>query len=160
MDCQRLDRLGLSMVNPFDLRTIFLEKHAQHVVLIHFPIALFMIGVLFDLLSRGKRDSQLATAAYLNFSVAAVAVFPTYVTGVLAWQFVLEGAKLKGLILLHFVAASCTAVLVVASWWMHWRIRRSDHSSLPRYRIPIELLGVAVIAITAHLGGFLSGINR
>lgn len=93
------------MVNPFDLRTIFLAKHAQHVVLIHFPIALFMIGVLFDLLSRGKRDSQLATAAYLNFSVAAVAVFPTCVTGVLAWQFVLEGAKLKGLILLHFVEA-------------------------------------------------------
>lgn len=148
------------MVNPFDLRTIFLAKHAQHVVLIHFPIALFMIGVLFDLLSRGKRDSQLATAAYLNFSVAAVAVFPTYVTGILAWQFVLEGARLKGLILLHFVAASCTAVLVVASWWMHWRARKSEPLHLPRYRIPIELLGVAVIAFTAHLGGFLSGVNR
>ena len=147
------------MVNPFDLRTIFLAKHAQHVVLIHFPIALYMIGVLFDLLSRGKRDSQLATAAYLNLSVAAVAVFPTYVTGVLAWQFVLDGSKLKGLILLHFVAASCTAVLVVASWWIHWQTRRSGQSSLPRYRIPIELLGVAVIAITAHLGGFLSGVN-
>jgi uncharacterized membrane protein len=148
------------MVNPFDLRAIFLAKHAQHVVLIHFPIALFMIGVLFDLLSRGKRDSQLAIAAYLNLSVAALAIFPTYVTGILAWQFVLEGAKLKGLILLHFVAASCTAILVVASWWIHWRTRRSDQSSLPRSRIPIELLGVAVIAITAHLGGFLSGVNR
>ncbi len=147
------------MVNPFDLRTIFLAKHAQHVVLIHFPIALYVIGVVFDLLSRGKRDSQLASAAYVNLSVAALSVLPTYVTGVLAWQFVLEGAKLKGLILLHFVAASCTAVLVVASWWIHWRTRRSDQSSLPRSRIPIELLGVAVIAITAHLGGFLSGVN-
>jgi hypothetical protein len=29
----------------------------------------------------------------------------------------------------------------------------------PRYRIPIELFGVAVIALTAHLGGFLSGVN-
>ena len=147
------------MVNPFDLRTIFLPKHAQHIVLIHFPIALFMIGVLFDLLSRGRRDSQLAIAAYLNLSVAALAIFPTYVTGVLAWQFVLEGAKLKGLILLHFVAASCAALLVVASWWMHWRARKSEPSLLPRYRIPIELFAVAVIALTAHLGGFLSGVN-
>jgi uncharacterized membrane protein len=147
------------MVNPFDLRTIFLPKHAQHIVLIHFPIALFMIGVLFDLLSRGRRDSQLAIAAYLNLSVAALAIFPTYVTGVLAWQFVLEGAKLKGLILLHFVAASCAALLVVASWWMHWRARKSEPSLLPSYRIPIELFGVAVIALTAHLGGFLSGVN-
>jgi uncharacterized membrane protein len=147
------------MVNPFDLRTIFLPKHAQHIVLIHFPIALFMIGVLFDLLSRGRRDSQLATAAYLNLSVAALAIFPTYVTGVLAWQLVLEGAKLKGLILLHFVAASCAALLVVASWWIHWRARKSEPLLLPLYRIPIEVLGLAVIAITAHLGGFLSGVN-
>jgi hypothetical protein len=28
-------------VNPFDLKTVLLAKHAQHVVLIHFPIALF-----------------------------------------------------------------------------------------------------------------------
>jgi uncharacterized membrane protein len=63
------------MVNPFDLRTIFLPKH-EHIVLIHFPIALFAIGVLFDLLSRGRRDSQLATPAYLNLSVAALAISP------------------------------------------------------------------------------------
>ena len=60
------------MVNPFDLRTILLAKHAQHVVLIHFPIALFISGVVFDLLSRGKRFSQLASAAYLNLCAAAV----------------------------------------------------------------------------------------
>ena len=59
------------MVNPFDLRTILLAKHAQHVVLIHFPIALFITGVGLDLLSRGKRTSQLAGAAYLNLSIAA-----------------------------------------------------------------------------------------
>ena len=147
------------MVNPFDLRTILLAKHAQHVVLIHFPIALFISGVVFDLLSRGKRDSQLASAAYLNLSVAAVTVLPTIVTGVLAWQFALEGEQLKGLLLLHFVAASFAGLLVVASWWMHWRARKSESLPLPRYRIPIELLGVAVIALTAHLGGFLSGVN-
>ena len=33
------------MVNPFDLRTALLAKHAQHVVLIHFPIALFITAV-------------------------------------------------------------------------------------------------------------------
>jgi uncharacterized membrane protein len=68
------------MVNPFDLRSILLEKHAQHVVFIHFPIALFITGVSFDLLSRGKRDSHLATAAYLNLSVAAAFLLPTVAT--------------------------------------------------------------------------------
>ena len=150
----------LSMVNPFDLRTILLAKHAQHVVLIHFPIALFIIGVLFDLLSRGKQGSQLATAAYLNLSVAAAAVLPTYATGVLAWHFALAGARLTGVILLHFVAASCTVLLLLVSWSIHWRARESESLLLPPYRIPIELLGVAVITLTGHLGGFLSGVNR
>lgn len=147
------------MVNPFDLKTILLAKHGQHVVLIHFPIALFISGVVFDLLSRGKRDSQLASAAYLNLSFAAVTVIPAVVTGLLAWQFALEGERLKGLLLLHFVAASFAALLIVVSWWMHWWARKSDTLLLPRYRIPIEVFGVAVVALTAHLGGFLSGVN-
>jgi hypothetical protein len=32
-------------MNPFDIRSALLAKHAQHVVLIHFPIALFITGV-------------------------------------------------------------------------------------------------------------------
>jgi uncharacterized membrane protein len=88
----------VNIVNPFDLRTILLAKHAQHVVLIHFPIALFMTGVGFDLLSRGKRDSQLAAAAYLNLSIAAATVLPSVATGLLAWQFALDGIRLKGLL--------------------------------------------------------------
>jgi len=42
---------------------------------------------------------------------------------------------------------------------MHWRVRKSEPVHLPRYRIPIELLGLAVIVLTAHIGGFLSGVN-
>src|SRR5579862_3920417 len=109
-----------------DLRTMLLERHAQRVVLIHFPIALFMSGVVFDLLSRGKRDSQLARAAYLNLSVAAVTVLPAILTGVLAWQFAFGGTKLDGIMLFHLLAASFAGLLVVASWWIHWRTRRSQ----------------------------------
>jgi uncharacterized membrane protein len=147
------------MLNPFDPRTILLAKHAQHVVLIHFPIALFITGVGLDLLSRGKRDSNLASAAYLNLSIAAATVLPTIVTGLLAWQFVLEGKRLKGLLLWHVIAASIATVLVITSWWIHRRTRKSEALLLPVFRIPVELLGVAVIALTAHLGGFLSGVN-
>ena len=148
------------MVNAFDWRTIFLAKHAQHVVLIHFPIALFIIGVLFDVLSRGKRDSQLASAAYLNLSVAAVAMIPTYVTGVLAWQFAFGGTPLDGMILFHLIAASVAGLLVVASWWIHWRRRKTELLPLFRYRIPVELLGIVLIAVAAHTGGFVSGVNQ
>jgi uncharacterized membrane protein len=147
------------MVNPFDPRTILLAKHAQHVVLIHFPIALFIAGVGLDLLSRGKRDSHLASAAYWNLSLAAAFIIPTALTGLLAWHFALDGQKLKGLLLMHLVIASIATVLVITSWWMHWKTRRAPSLFLPAIRIPVELLGVAAIGLTAHLGGFLSGVN-
>jgi uncharacterized membrane protein len=147
------------MVNPFDLRTVLLAKHAQHVALIHFPIALFVTDVAFDLLSRGERSSQLAGAAYLNLSAAAVSVLPAILTGLLAWQLALEGKRLKGILLFHMIAALSAASLVIASWWGHWRTRKAEPALLPGYRIPVELLGLVVIALTAHAGGFLSGVN-
>jgi hypothetical protein len=30
---------------------------------------------------------------------------------------------------------------------------------LPNYRLVLELVAVAVVAVTGHLGGFLSGVN-
>jgi uncharacterized membrane protein len=147
------------MANPFDFHTVVLAKHAQHVVLIHFPIALFISGVAFDLLSRGKPESPWTSAAYLNLSAAAAMVLPAVVTGVLAWQFALEGKRLRGLLLLHLLSALCAAVLLTIVWWMHRRARRSTPLMLPGYRIPIEVLGVLTIALTGHLGGFLSGVN-
>lgn len=147
------------MANPFDPRTVLLAKHAQHVVLIHFPIALFIAGVGFDLLSRGKRDTHLASAAYWNLSLAAAFIIPTALTGLLAWHFALDGEKLKGLLLMHLVIASIATALVITSWWMHWRTRKAESPLLPAVRIPIELLGIAAIGLAAHLGGFLSGVN-
>jgi uncharacterized membrane protein len=148
------------MMNPFDPRTILLARHAQHVVITHFPVALFVTGVGSDLVSRGRRASRLASAAYLNLSIAAATVLPACLTGLLAWHFALEGKKLKGVLLLHLVAASTAALLVIAAWWVHWRTRKTESLPLPGYRIPVEILGVGVIALTAHLGGFLSGVNQ
>ena len=54
------------MVNPFDLKTALLAKHAQHLVLIHFPIGLFLAAVAFDLIALWTKRRGLADAAYYN----------------------------------------------------------------------------------------------
>jgi len=41
---------------------------------------------------------------------------------------------------------------------VHFRVRRRAEA-LPNYRLAIEILGVGIIALTGHLGGFLSGVN-
>ena len=146
------------MANPFDLKTILLAKHAQHVVLIHFPIALFIVAVAFDLLAQWTKQRRLADAVYYNLLTAAISTFPVLATGILAWQFQLEGQKLKGILLLHLVLACVSTATIWLVWWIHFRARRRTQS-LPTYRMAIEIFGVCVIALTGHLGGFLSGVN-
>ncbi len=146
------------MVNPFDLKTVLLAKHAQHVVLIHFPIALFISAVVFDLIAQWKKRRGLADAAYYNLLAAAISTLPVLGTGLLAWQFQLEGQKLKGILLLHVVLACVSSVMIWLVWWVHFRARRRT-VYLPSYRLAVEFLAVGLVALTGHLGGFLSGVN-
>lgn len=147
-------------MNPFDLKTALLAKHAQHVVLIHFPIALFIAGVFFDFLALGAKRRALAAVAYYNLLGAALTVIPVLATGVLAWQFQLEGQKLKGTLLLHLVLGWVSAALIWMVFYLKYRLRKKaipDPS--PMFRLALESVAVAVLALTAHLGGFLSGVN-
>jgi uncharacterized membrane protein len=147
------------MLNPFDLKAPLLAKHAQHVVLIHFPIALFIAGVAFDFLALWTHRRLLAAAAYCNFLAAALATVPVLITGLLAWQWQLEGQRLKGTLLLHLTLGVGSSLVIWAVWLIHRKAQRTQGDRLPGYRLPLEALGVALVAITGHLGGFLSGVN-
>ena len=143
----------------FDLKSVFLAKHAQHVVLIHFPIALFLTGVLFDFAAQWTKKTIMATAAYVNMLAAAVSVLPAVATGILAWQWQLEGQRLRGVLLLHLVLGCASGLLIGAIGWIHSRAGRDGGSVLPAYRLSLEFIAAVVVALTGHLGGFLSGVN-
>ncbi len=145
-------------MHPFDLQAALTAKHAQHIVLIHFPIALFLAAVLFDLLAQRTKYQGLADASYYNLLGAALFTFPVVVTGLLAWHFQLEGQKFKGILRMHALLAGASTLFIWLVWWIHFRSRRRN-DRLPNFRFAIELLGTALIALTAHLGGFLSGVN-
>jgi uncharacterized membrane protein len=146
-------------LHPFDIKTVLFAKHAQHVVLIHFPIALFIIGVLFDFLAQWKKQRLLAAAAYYNMLVAAIATIPVVATGIVAWQWELEGQRLKGILLMHLVLGLLSSLLIWVVWLIHVRTQRNQAAVLPAYRLPIEAVAVAIVTVTGHLGGFLSGVN-
>lgn len=146
-------------MNPFDLKAALLAKHAQHVVVIHFPIALFMASAFFDLLARLRLEKALATAAYYNLVAAAVAALPAVVTGLIAWQWLFEGEKLKGNLRLHLILGLTSAGLIWLLAWWRTRQRRKYVEEFTWPYVAVELLAVALIALTGHLGGILSGVN-
>jgi uncharacterized membrane protein len=145
-------------MHPFDLKVVLLASHAQHVVLVHFPIALFIIAFVFDVLAQRLHRYELAEAAYYNLLVAALFSVPTILTGLVAWQWALEGQKLKGILLYHLVFALASGAVIVASWWLHFSARRKASSASP-WRLVVEFVGVLLLMVTGHLGGFLSGVN-
>ena len=53
----------VAALNPFDLKNALMAKHAQHVVLVHFPIALCIAGIAFDVLALWKNRKAFADAA-------------------------------------------------------------------------------------------------
>lgn len=146
-------------MKSLDLRSMLLAKHAQHVVLIHFPIALCLVGIFFDFLYQWTRKREFEVVSYYNLSVAALFTIPVLATGLLAWHWQLEGQALKGKLLLHLVLGFASSSLLWVIWAVHYRARSAPRSVLPLYRLPVEVLGAMVIALTAHLGGFLSGVN-
>ena len=125
-------------MNPFDIKSVLLAKHAQHVVLVHFPIALFLVGVAFDWLAQWKKNAALASAAYYNLLVAAVSTLPVVATGILAWRWQLEGARLKGNLLFHLILGTVSSLLIWLVWWLHHQTRRQTDRPLPAYRLPVD----------------------
>ena len=146
-------------MHPFDLKSAVLAKHAQHVVLIHFPIALYLTSVMFDFIAQWTRNRTLAAVAYYNLLIAAIACVPVMATGLVAWRWQLEGQRLKGILLDHLVLAVVSSSLIWLVWWLQFRYRQRPSQGMPLYRLPIEMLAAVLVALTAHLGGFLSGVN-
>ena len=155
-----LKMISLTLIRPqlFDLKTLLLARHAQHVVLIHFPIGLFVTAVAFDLIGCWSNRRGFADAAYYNLLVAALSTIPVIASGILAWRLQLEGQRLKGTLLLHLILGCISGGLICLAWWLHFRSRKRKQR-VPAYRFAIEAVAVLVVMATAHLGGFLSGVN-
>ena len=146
-------------MGPFDLKAALLAKHAQHVVMIHFPIALFISTFAFDFLSLLRRSRALATVAYYNLIGAAVAALPAVATGLVAWQWLYGGRRMRGNLRLHLVLGLSSSAMIWLLCWLRTRRNRPAEQRPSAYYLALETAAVALVALTAHVGGFLSGVN-
>lgn len=150
------------MSNPFDLTSVLLARHAQHVVLVHFPIGLTLTAIAFEWLALwkpGARGAALAEAAYWNLAAAALMSVATVATGLVAWRWQLEGAPLTGTLRLHAIFGGASAGAILLLWWLRFRQRQSTNRSPGLAYVAITVIVFAIVALTGHLGGVVSGVN-
>jgi len=144
--------------NPFDLKAALLAGHAQHPVIIHFPIALFITSAAFELVAVWRKQPLFATVAYYNLLGAALTLPLAIATGLGAWRWQLEGATLKGNLRLHLVFALTTAAIIIALYWKRFRLRSKGQQPGVAY-FALMTFGLLMITLTGHLGGILSGVE-
>jgi uncharacterized membrane protein len=145
-------------LNPFDVKAALLAGHAQHPVIIHFPIALFIASVVFEVMGAWRKQPVFASVAYYNLLGAALTVPFAIATGLGAWQWQLEGAAIKGNLRLHMICALTSALLIFVLTWMRSCLRSKGDSPSIAY-FTLTLVALLVITLTGHLGGILSGVE-
>ncbi len=141
------------------LAKLLLPKHGQHPVLVHFPLALFVLSFVFDFLGNRGRNRGLLGAGYYNLSAAAFFAPITVLTGFLAWQYNYGGISVLSLkqnsnLLIHLLLGLTTTLVL----WIAWRLR---HKLREEERLPASYLAIAfavflIVVITGHLGGTLA----
>src|SRR5438094_8188655 len=139
-------------MNPFDLKAALLAKHAQHPVIIHFPIALFIISVALDLLAIWKSNPMMAKAAYYNLIGAALTAPLAIASGLTAWQWQFEGAKLKGNLLLHLVFGLSASAMIWLLCGLRFRRNRVVLQMQRLIYISQSHTAVYLVAILGYCG--------
>ena len=140
------------------MKAALLQGHAQHPVIVHFPIALFIASAVFDILAIWRKQPVFAAVAYFNLVGAAMTIPLAIATGLGAWRWQLEGVKLKGNLQLHLICALTTGAIIFLLCWRRSRLRAKGDSPRPGY-FAVMALGLMMITLTGHIGGILSGVE-
>lgn len=129
----------------------FPPKNGFHPAIVHFPIALFIGGLVLDFLGLLKSDQTLLRAGWYNLIMGAVTAFGGIMSGALA-MFLMK-MPMTGILFQHFITAlSSTAIM----WIMVFmRIHRHEKMNLVA-RVVYYILAAAALLIISwagHLGG-------
>ena len=99
-----------------------------------------------------------AAVAYFNLVGAAMTIPLAIATGLGAWRWQLEGARLKGNLQLHLICALTTGAIIFLLCWRRSRLRAKGDSPRVGY-FAVMALGLMIITLTGHIGGILSGVE-
>ncbi|MGP4080687.1 DUF2231 domain-containing protein [Pseudalkalibacillus sp. R45] len=123
-----------------------------HPLLVHFPIALFLFGVLIQIIVIWKPAFYDKMATYL-FLGGVVSGIPTYLTGKLDEDYAEDyfGDDVKDIIEIHETLGVTT--LIVFSSIVLIKLTLRDKKSIRILVIVLSLIGAGLISFTGHLGG-------
>ncbi|MFY1587278.1 DUF2231 domain-containing protein [Micromonospora sp. WMMD734] len=126
--------------------------HPVHPMLVMFPVALLVTGTLFDVVDTVGGPDFLAEVAYWNLTVGLVGGLLAAVAGAFDLLAIPAGTRAKRVALTH-AAANVAVILLFAAVWAV-RLNAGSRSAGGAL-IAIEVVGLAILGVSAWLGGEL-----
>ncbi|GAB3067549.1 DUF2231 domain-containing protein [Micromonospora schwarzwaldensis] len=126
--------------------------HPVHPMLVMFPVALLVTAVIFDVVDTVGGPDFLGEVAYWNITVGLIGGLLAAVAGAFDLLALPTGTRAKRVGLLH-AAANIAVILLFAAVWA---VRLNAESrTAGGALIAIEVVAVAILGISAWLGGEL-----
>ncbi|MEV6709661.1 DUF2231 domain-containing protein [Micromonospora wenchangensis] len=126
--------------------------HPVHPMLVMFPVALLVTGTVFDIVDTVGGPDFLAEVAYWNITVGLVGGLLAAGAGAFDLLAIPAGTRAKRVALTH-AAANVAVILLFAAVWA---VRlNADSRAAGGALIAIEVVGLAILGVSAWLGGEL-----
>jgi uncharacterized membrane protein len=128
-----------------------------HPMIVHFPIALIIVGFLFEVVGVAANKEFYSKAAFILLLLGTAGVVGAYITGNLAGAGISEMGPLKQALEKHEDAAVMTLWIIngIAAARILLIATKRFTGSLRWVAVALYLVGVLAIARTGHLGGNL-----
>jgi uncharacterized membrane protein len=126
--------------------------HPVHPMLIVFPLGLFIMATIFDLVELISDNATFGQVGYWNIAAGLIGAVLAAVTGLLDWTGIPAGTRAKRIGLLHGGSNAVVVVLFLITWLL--RMNNTDHVAGGGLFV-LEVIAIGVGGVAAWLGGEL-----
>jgi uncharacterized membrane protein len=125
--------------------------HPIHPILIVFPLGLFAMAVIFDIIQLVTSNPNLSVAAYYMIAAGIIAGLLAAIFGLIDWTGIPRESRARSVGVWHGLGNVVVVLLFAISWWL-----RKPNPALPTGgALTASYLGVLLGLVTGWLGGEL-----
>jgi uncharacterized membrane protein/mono/diheme cytochrome c family protein len=124
-----------------------------HPLLVHFPIAILLLALVFELLARTKSFKKLKAAVQSTLLIGAITSLFSVATGLIIEQ---EGGYDDKLLTIHKYLGISTTLLSFGVYFLRQRIWSFDKIKRKRIQLMLLIPVAVLVSLTGHWGGSLT----
>jgi uncharacterized membrane protein len=131
------------------------DSSHYHPMVVHFPVALIIVGFLADLTSLfNKREKCLSKTGFYLMVLGAIAALAAWLTGKF-FTFEPEQGEIVKIFVKHEAAALVTTLVMITGTLLriYLVVKKKEETSLKWVVFSFYLLGFISVSITGFLGG-------